>query len=74
MCNCPFCVACFGVWIVVFICQVAQWCCVKGELAEAFFSPWFQSRESLRPLLQDGNARKPLGIIHLSLQREKQLK
>ena len=43
----------------------------KGELADyAWFSPWFQSRESLRPLLQDGNARKPLSIIHFSLLEE----
>lgn len=34
------------------------------------FSPWLQSRESLRPLLQDVNARKPLCIIHFSLMKE----
>jgi len=33
-------------------------------------SPWFQSREALRPLLRDDNARKPLHIIHFSLLKE----
>lgn len=36
-----------------------------------FFNlPPFQSRESLRPLLQESNDRKPLHIIHFTLLKE----
>lgn len=45
----------------------ARCCCQAWSRLWRQSSPWFQSRGSLRPLPQDGNARKPLRILHFSL-------